>query len=204
MRLTVSALALLALAACQPDTKPASESAAAPDTLGAPTPEDLGQDDPSVPFVPAAVEPPRTYEATSKTAMSFTPGTLTVTPTPQIGPNHAGGAIFAFGNGYTLETTFEPGAAMQGEKPFNFTNFIIDASGAPIDPEQIRMYGVDKETVPGGSANGGFCEKTSFIATYLAKSPGAEDLTIVAFSGDQWPPKDQTALCGTFVYSNVH
>jgi hypothetical protein len=203
MRLTVSVLALLALAACQPSTSPASESAAAPET-SASTPEELGQDDPSVPFAPAAVEPPHTYEATSKTAMSFTPGVLTVTPTPQLGPNHAGGAVFAFGNGYTLETTFEPGAATQGERPFDFTNFIIDAGGAPIDPSQIRMYGVDEETLPSGSANGGFCEKTSFIATYLARSPGAEDLTIVAFSGDQWPPKDETALCGTFLYSNVH
>ena len=44
-----------------------------------------------------------------------------------------------------------------------------------------------------------------FVAfrSYLAerKSPYR---AIVAFSGDQWPPKDDTALCGTFMYSNVH
>lgn len=204
MRLTIGILAALALTACQPETRPASEAAAAPQAAGEPTPEELGQDDPGAPFTPAAVDPPRTYEASSKTAMSFTPGVLTLTPTPQTGPNMPPGAVFAFGNGYILETTMEPGGATMGQKPFNFANFIIDSTGAPIEPARIVMYGVDKETVPAGSSNGGFCEKTAFLATYLVKSPGAEDLTIVAFSGDQWPPKDETALCGTFLYAAVH
>ena len=39
---------LMVLAACQPETKPASETAAAQ-----PTPEEMGQDDPSVVFEPA-------------------------------------------------------------------------------------------------------------------------------------------------------
>lgn len=203
MRLTATLFAALALGACQPGTTPASDAAGAPQAAGEPTLEELGQDDPSVLFAPAAVDPPRTYEAASKTAMSFTPGTLTLTPTPQVGPNSPPGAIFAFGNGYTLETTMEPGGATMGEKPFNFSNFIVDATGAPVDPERIVMYGVDKETVPAGAPNGGFCEKTSFLATYLVTSPGAEDFTIVAFTGDQWPPKDETALCGTFGYSQV-
>ena len=29
-------------------------------------------------------------------------------------------------------------------------------------------------------------------------------MTIAAFQGDQWPPNDETALCGTFTYANVH
>lgn len=197
--LVVVTTSLLALAACQPETKPASETAATEPTL-----EEMGQDDPSVPLEPAAVGPPRTYEASSKTAMSFTPGVLTVTPTPQASPNLPSGAVFAFGNGYILKTTSMPGGAEQGAQPFDFKPFIIDTSGAPIDVSKIEMYGVDEETVPPNSPNGGFCDKTSFIATYAVRSPGAEDMTIVAFSGDQWPPKDQTALCGTFLYGNVH
>jgi hypothetical protein len=63
---------------------------------------------------------------------------------------------------------------------------------------------VDNETIPKDAPNGGFCTKTSFLATYTVKSPGAEDMTIAAFQGDQWPPADDKALCGTFTYSNVH
>ena len=76
--LILAAASLFAVAACQPETKPAQESAAAQATL-----EELGQDDPDIAFEPAPVGPPKTYEAMSKTAMSFTPGKLTVTPTPQ-------------------------------------------------------------------------------------------------------------------------
>ena len=63
---------------------------------------------------------------------------------------------------------------------------------------------MDNETIPKDAPNGGFCKKVGFLATYLVKSPGAEDMTIAAFEGDQWPPKDETALCGTFTYSIVH
>lgn len=201
MRIRLAAASLLALAACQPETKPASETAA---TTPEPTLEELGQDDPSVPFEPAAVGPPRTYEAMSKTAMSFTPGVLTLTPTPQASPNLPSGAVFAFGIGYTLKTTSMPGGAEQGARPFDFKPFIIDPSGTPIDVSKIEMYSVDEENVPQNAPNGGFCDRTSFLATYTVRSPGAEDMTIVAFSGDVWPPKDASVLCGTFTYSNVH
>src|SRR5262245_13055714 len=104
MRLFTAA-AILALAACQP---------APPAEPTQPTHEELGQDDPNTPFVPSPVGPPRTYEATSKTAMSFTPGVLTLTPMPQRSENLPEGAVFAFGNGYTLETTLNPGGSQQG------------------------------------------------------------------------------------------
>jgi hypothetical protein len=197
--LILAAASLLTLAACQPETKPAEESAAV-----APTPEEMGQDDPDAPFTPAEVGPPRTYEAFSKTAMSFTPGVLTLTPTKQQSPNLPPGAVFAFGNGYILETTEMPGGAEMGAAPFDFKPFIIDTTGAPIDVSKIQMHSVDKETVPAGTANGGFCDKTSFLATYVVRSPGAEDLTIIPFSGDTWPPKDASVLCGTFGYASVH
>lgn len=187
------AASVFALVSCQPETKPAE-----------PTFEELGQDDPNVPFVPAPVGEPRTYEAYSKTAMSFTPGVLTLTPTPQQSPNLPSGAVFAFGNGIRYETTLTPGGAMMGATPFDWSKVFVDATGAPIDPEKVEMYSVDQETVPAGAPNGGLCEKASFLATYIVRSPGAEDLTIAAFGGDQWPPRDETALCGAFTYASVH
>jgi hypothetical protein len=194
MRILCLVAAAAALAACEQQTEDAR----------APTPEELGQDDPNVPFTPAPVGPPRTYEAYSKTAMSFTPGVLTLTPTPQKSENLPSGAVFAFGNGITYETTLNPGGAQMGQTPPDWSKIFIDPSGAPIDPAKVELYDVDKETVPPGTPNGGFCTKTSFLATYIVRSPGAEDLTIAAFQGDQWPPADETALCGTFTYANVH
>ena len=191
----VLAAAVLALAACEP-VKTAEEARA-------PTPEESGQDDPGAAFTPALVNPPRTYEAYSKTAMSFTPGVLTVTPTPQRSANLPSGAVFAFGNGIIYETTLMPGAATEGAKAFDWTSVVIDPSG-PTDVSKIEMYSVDKETIPPGTPNGGLCKTASFLATYIVRSPGAEDMTIAAFEGDQWPPKDEAALCGTFTYGSVH
>lgn len=195
MRIAIVA-AILALAACQPSA-PTEEATA-------PTPEELGQDDPGIPFTPAPVGSPRTYEAYSKTAMSFTPGVLTLTPTPQKSENLPSGAVFAFDNGITYETTLLPGGATQGATPPDWSKIFVDPSAAPIDASQVEMYSVDAETVPPGTPNGGLCAKTSFLATYIVRSPGAEDMTIAAFQGDQWPPKDETALCGTFTYGSVH
>ena len=191
MRIAIAA-AVLALAACEPAGQ-----------ATAPTPEELGQDDPSIPFTPAPVGPPRTYEAVSKTAMSFTPGVLIMTPTQQKSENLPSGMVFAFGNGIIYETTSLPGAAVQGEKPFDFTSVMIDPAG-PIDASKIEMFSVDKETVPPDALKVGLCARTSFLATYIVRSPGAEDITIAAFQGDTWPPKEETALCGTFTYANVH
>src|SRR5690349_1922206 len=176
------AAALLALAACQPaPTKEEAEAKAR---------EELGQDDPNVPFKPAPVGPARTYEATSKTAMSFTPGVLTFTPTPQKSENLPSGAVFAFGNGYILETTLSPGGAEMGppEQHPKWASIFVDPSGSPIDVSKVTLYDVDNETIPKDAPNGGFCKKTSFLATYIVTSPGAQDLTIAAFDGDQWPP----------------
>jgi len=195
MRAVVAAV-LLVLGACQPAAEAPKE----------PTPEELGQDEPG-PFVPAPVGPPKTYEAFSKTAMSFTPGVLTVTPTPQASPNLPEGAVFAFGNGIILKTTLMPGGAEQGDltKQPDWTSLFVDtnSTGALVTVAKIQMYSVDAETVPPGTPNDGLCAKTSFLATYAVVSPAAEDMTIAAFQGDEWPPKDETALCGTFTYGNM-
>lgn len=194
MRILISTV-VLALAACQPAEVPKE-----------PTPEEMGQDDPGAPFTPAAVGPAKTYEAASKTAMSFTPGKLTVTPTPQRSANLPEGAIFAFGNGITYETTSMPGGAVQGDpaRQPKWTSVFQDPTGAGIDPAKVAMYSVDKETVPPDAPNGGFCKKTSFLATFTVMDPGAEDVTIAAFEGDEWPPASEATLCGTFSYSLVH
>lgn len=191
MRLTTTLFAVLALAACQPEAKPVE-----------PTPEELGQDDPSEPFVPAAVGPARTYEAMSKTAMSFTPGKLTVTPTPQASINLPEGAIFAFENGIKYETTLMPGGAEMGEKPYDFAS-LFPATAGPFDPTKVVMYSIDKETIPEKTPNGGFCKKTFAFATYTQADAQFETMTIAAFDGDQWPLKDDTHLCGTFSYTLV-
>src|ERR1700754_3985864 len=106
MRLAL-VVSLLALAACHPPIDKASDDAKA--AAEAKAREEMGQDDPNVPFTPAPPGPPRTYEAMSKTAMSFTPGVLTVLPTAQISENMPPGAVFAFGNGITYQTTLNPG-----------------------------------------------------------------------------------------------
>jgi len=194
MRLTSTFLAVLALAACQPEAKPFA-------TIE-PTLEEMGQDDPGAPFVPAAVGPARTYEAMSKTAMSFTPGKLTLTPTPQASPNLPEGATFAFENGITYETTLMPGGAEMGDKPYDFAS-VFPATAGPFDPTKIVMYTVDKETIPATAPNGGFCKTAMAFATYTQADTAGETLTIAAFDGDQWPPKEDTHLCGTFAYSAV-
>ena len=139
-----------------------------------------------------------TASVVSKTAMSFTPGKFTLTPTPQVGPNSPEGAVFAFENGITYETTLMPGGADMGDKPYDFARLF--PSAGPFDPAKIVMYTVDKETIPAGTPNGGFCKTTLAFATYTQ----ADTLTIAAFDGDQWPLKDDTHLCGTFAYSRVN
>jgi hypothetical protein len=193
--IAAAAIAILSLTACEAKTD-----------LATPTAEELGQDDPSVPFVPAPVGPPKKYDATSKTAMAFTPAGLTATPTPQQSPNLPSGMTFTFPGAMTIKTTLVPGGASEGNPPFDFKPFFIDASGAAIDPEKIAMYSVDEETVQPAAPNAGFCgnDKLSFLATYTVTSPGAEDMTILALKGDSWPPKDASVVCGTFTYSIVH
>lgn len=196
MRIAIAAVALFGLAGCQPAAEAPKE----------PTAEEMGQDDPSVPFVPAAVGPAKTYEAMSKTAMSFTPGKLTLTPTPQASINLPEGAVFAFDNGIKYETTSMPGGAEQGDaaKQPKWGSLFQDLTGAAIDPAKVVMYSVDNETVPAGTPNGGLCPKTSFIATYTVVNGANEDITLAAFAGDEWPPTAETALCGTFTYSATH
>lgn len=198
MRILILAASLFALAACQPETKPAQESAAAQ-----PTPEELGQDDPDIPFEPAPVGPPKTYEAMSKTAMSFTPGKLTVTPVPQQSINLPSGATFSFENGLKYETVMVPGGAGMGDPVYDWKDVFPNASGA-VDVGDIEMYTVEGETIPQGLPNGGLCEKPFIFGVYPHTDSQGEVITVAVFTGNGWPPeKPDTALCGTFSYSVV-
>ena len=193
MRIALVTAALIALAACQPAAdKPVPwKSAAAEDPYAGPP--------------PVAADAPRKYKAFSETAKSLTPGLLVLTPVQQSTADLPPRATFAFANGITYETTLMPGAAGQGEagKFPDWESIYPHLSGAPIDPETITMYSVDKVTVPAGSLKGGLCDKASYLATYEMTTPGSEDVLIAAFSGDGWPPKDEAALCGTFTYTKV-
>ncbi|MDP3493789.1 MAG: hypothetical protein Q8R82_11785 [Hyphomonadaceae bacterium] len=196
--LIVAAASVIALAACQPETKPAEESAAVD-----PTAEELGQDDPSVVFEPAPVGPPKIYEAMSNTAMSFTPGKLTVTPTPQSGVNMPPGATFAFENGIRYETVMAPGGAGMGDPVYDWNGPFPGASGK-VEAGDVEMYTVEGETIPAGTPNGGLCDKPYIFAVYPHTDSQGEVITIAAFTGTGWPPENpETALCGTFSYSAV-
>jgi len=198
MRLVVTFLAGALLAACQPASEPAPAAPAEPSA------EELRRDERSAPTPPPGAGPAQEYEAMSKTAMSFTPGVLRITPTPARSENLPEGAVFTFGNEYILATTLNPGGALQGATPYDFKPVFIVPDGQAFKPEDVKLYDVDDEIVPPDAPNGGFCDKTSFLATYTVTSPGAEDITIAAFNGDQWPPAAETALCGTFTYTRAH
>jgi hypothetical protein len=188
MRLVLLAASLLTLAACQP----------AADKPKEPTPEELGQDDPNIPFKPAAVGPSVKYEAVSNTALTIT-GDLQFTPTPQPSENMTSGADFFFGNGQIYKTRLEPGMATQGTPAFPKWPEIMPG----VDPEKIEMYTVEEETIPANATQGGLCEaKTFAIAIGRRRDDKGEIITLIGFTGTQWPPLDpETVKCGTFDFT---
>jgi hypothetical protein len=199
MRRAATALAVFALAACQP---------APVEVAKAPTPEKPGREEHPGFFEPGYVAPPSHYEPISDTARNVTPGVfrLTVTPTPRKSEGLPAGAIFAFRNGYILETTLIPDGSQKGLRKHHpdWESVFRIFTGA-LDPASIDVYGVDKEMIP-KDASDGFCAKTGFLAVYvpLTKVSGGKDMFIAAFEGDQWPPVADTALCGLFTYSRTN
>jgi hypothetical protein len=191
MRRAATALAVFALAACQP--APVEEAKAL-------TPENPGREDPRVPFTPAYVAPPSAYAPISDMAVNVTPGEFTFTPTSRKSEGLPPGAVFASRDGYILETTLIPGGAQKGLHHSDWESVFRIFTGA-LDPASIDLYGVDRETIP-KDLPGGFCRKTSFLATYTP--PGEKVMFIAAFEGDQWPPVSETALCGLFTYRRTN
>jgi hypothetical protein len=200
MRLVLLAAAF-ALAACQP-----AEPPAAPDAAPAAGAGETGQDEPGAPQAPGGVAmTPVTFEAMSKTAESFT-GAITLTAVSPVGPNAAPTMILETANGQRYETELVPGGAAQASVVdwASVFNTAVDLSGEPASASpSVDIHVVNAETVPETAPNGGFCGKTKTFALAIAapiEGAGGRYLGLAAFSGDQWPPKEATQLCGTFNY----
>lgn len=187
MRLVSLAIILCAaLAACQP----AAEEAAAP------TPEELGQDEPGAPL-PQVDTTPVAWEAMSTTASSFT-GPITISKLPYTGPNDTESIRIEAANGLVYEADLIPGTAEDAS--LDWAAIIVVPEGQPAPP--VSIYAVTSEIVPEGTPNGGLCEKTFALAlAYLERDSVGETLTVASFGGETWPPADETALCGTFGYA---
>ena len=175
-----------ALAACQP----AAEEAAAP------TPGELGQDEAGAPL-PEVDTTPVAWHAMSKTAESFT-GPITLVKLPYTGPNDTETIRIEAANGIVYEADLIPGTA--GDASMDWGAVMVVPEGQPAPP--VSVYAVTSETVPEAAPNGGLCDTTFALAiAYLDRDGVGETMTIASFSGEAWPPADETALCGTFGYA---
>jgi hypothetical protein len=195
MRILLLSLAALALVACQPKAAEPALSEA----------ETFGQDEPGAPFDPPPALKPLAFEALSKTAASFT-GNITLQALPPPRPNAAPVMRLEAGNGIVYQTDLIPGGAAQAKavKWSDIFNAPIDTSDSPPNGSpSVDIHAVTVETVPPTAPNGGFCgkERTGFIAMAIPlDAGGVQMMSLAAFKGDQWPPKAETDLCGTFNY----
>src|SRR5690606_4940001 len=126
------------------------------ETPAGPTPEEMGQDDPSVPMEPAPDPRPMTFEAMSRTAEAFT-GAGTLTAEPRSGPNAPPAMKIAGANGLTLRTELIPGGAEQATaidwKALFGQEVVVTGNAAPGAPS-VDMHSVVQEDVPASSVNG--------------------------------------------------
>jgi len=176
----------LALAACQPEAEQAA----------APTPDELGQDEPGAPL-PEVDTTPVAWDAMSKTAEAFT-GPITLAKLPFTGPNDTESIRIEAANGIVYEADLIPGTA--GDTSVDWGAILAVPEGQA--PPPVSIYAVARETVPEGAPNGGLCDRTFALAiANLDRDGVGETMTIAAFSGETWPPVDETALCGTFGYA---
>ncbi len=193
----IAVLAALVLAACQPTRE---------DPALAPTAQDSGLDDPDAPTVPPPDPAPVTFEALSKTAEAFT-GAISLSVQPRAGPNAQPAMKLEAATGLIYLTELNPGGAEQArviDWKGIFGADVVAAANPPSGAPSIDLHIVTSETVPPAAPNGGFCgdEKTFAIAMATGLFVGAQQMiSLAAFKGDQWPPADETALCGTFNYA---
>jgi len=178
--------ATLALAACIPDANKASQ--AKPE----PAPAELA-------FQPPAV----VFEALSANAKTAT-GAVSLSVIPRTDPNAPPAMKIAAATGLTYETELVPGGAEQATaidwKSIFQADAVTSANPPPFAPS-IDLHAIKLETAPTGD---GLCgkDKTTHIAmaTRLVVS-GADTMSLAAFKGDAWPPKDKSALCAIFSYT---
>jgi hypothetical protein len=205
MRLTVLAAALLALAACQPKDAATKASEKADKAAGA-----MGQDAPNATApTPVAVKPV-SFDPQSKTAEAVT-GAISLAVLPQAGPNSAPSTRLGTSNGSVYETELIPGGAEQAAKAIDWskvfgTTISFDPK-APADIPSVDLHSINLETISPKAPNGGFCgkDKTGFIAMAIPiTTPTGVTMSIAAFKGDVWPPKDASGLCGVYTYNAPH
>ncbi|MDZ4761802.1 MAG: hypothetical protein SGJ21_12100 [Alphaproteobacteria bacterium] len=198
MRAAALAIVCLALGACQPQS---------PDTPVVAEPEATGQDAPDAPQPPAAIAmKPVTFEAMSKTAEAFT-GAISLTAVSPVGPNATPTMILESASGLRYETRLVPGGAAQASaidwsSLFN-TEIDLAPDVASTSPS-VDVHVVTSETAPDTAVNGGLCGVTPAFAIAMAvpidAGAAGRMMSLAAFSGDQWPPNDESRLCGVFNY----
>lgn len=180
MKITLAALALLSLAACNP----------------APNSAETGEDDPN--SAATAESAPRVYDAMSRTAESFT-GALEFHDAARAGPDAPRSMNVVAEMGHEWDITWvqdQTGADTIANRPWvTLLPIANDAS--------VNVYTVDKETIKAGTANGGPCAPAAtrfMVFSEGENASGERQLSIATFSDEQWPPKNVTGLCGTFTY----
>jgi hypothetical protein len=208
MRLTALIASFLALAACQPKSDVAKAiDAKAKEQAGA-------RAEAASPLAPAGesklVSNAVSFDPLSKTAEAVT-GALSLTILPPSTPDAAPMTRMTASNGTVYETALVPGGAENAagvDWSSIFSTKISFEPTAPADVPSVDLHAVKSETIAPKAPNGGFCgkEKTGFIAMAIPITlpGGGLAMSIAAFKGDAWPPKDPTALCGVYTYNTPH
>jgi hypothetical protein len=209
MRLIILSASILALAACQPKTDVAKaidakarEQAQAKAEAAPPPAAPDGQTQ----MVSQAVS----FDPLSKTAESVT-GALSLSIQPAATPDAPPMTRMTASNGTAYETELVPGGA-ENAKDLNWSTIfsarISFEPNAPADVPSVDLHAVKSETIAAKAPNGGFCgkEKTRYIAMAIpiTMPGGGIAMSIAAFKGDAWPPKDPKALCGVYTYNTPH
>lgn len=188
----------LLLAACHPQTGEIAAVDPEPDY------EELGMDHPDAPADPDPEMSAVTLEALSKTAEAFT-GSITLQALPRPGPNAAPMMKLTGATGLVYETELAPGAAEQAKLDWSaIFSTPIDLSNPGADSPSIDIHIVTNETVSPSAPNRGLCGADPTFALAMATPiPMGDDnmVGLAAFKGSQWPPLDESALCGTFNYA---
>lgn len=199
MRLVMSFLALtaLGLAACE---RQAGEVAVDAETAATEA-EEFGMDDPDAPFDPDPAMTSVTFEPMSRTAEAFT-GAITLESQPRVGPNAPPRMKLTTATGLTYITELSPGAEQQGVDWGILFNAPIDVSSR-TSMTSVDLHIVQEETGTANAPNGGLCGATPVFAIAMATpidGPGGSYVGLAAFSGSQWPPTEEAALCGIYNY----
>lgn len=207
MRLTVLTAALVIgtgmLAACQPKTEAARTDTQADAKADAPAADAAASQ--TIPVSRAV-----SFDPMSKTAEAVT-GALSLALLPAPTPDGAPMTRMTASNGSVYETELVPGGAENAKNldwSSIFSTKISFEPNAPVDVPSVDLHAVKSEMVTPKAPNGGFCgkEKTSYLAMAIpiTMPGGALAMSIAAFKGDAWPPKDETALCGVYTYNAPH